>query len=100
MARCTAPVRGHSSAAAAAACPACRYRSSSRYSGGYSSSHYPSTTNSNYSSSRSVGGRKSSKPRWSHQQRGQRKYAFDIDISSAPFVSALYTCFTHHFVVE
>ncbi len=70
MARCTAPVRGHSSAAAAAACPVCRYRSSSRYGGGYSSSYNPSTTSSSYSSS--SGGsssrgssRKSSKPRWS-----------------------------------
>ena len=70
MARCTAPVRGHSSAAAAAACPACRYRSGSRYGGGYSSSYYPSTNSSNFSSSRgsSSGGgsaHKSSKPRWS-----------------------------------
>lgn len=66
MARCTAPIRGHSSAAAAAACPACRYRSSSRYSGGYSGSYYPSTNSSNYSSSRGGGGApKSSKPRWS-----------------------------------
>ncbi len=75
MARCTAPVRGHSSAAAAAACPACRYRSGSRYGGGYSSSYHPSTTSSTYSGSRSGGGssggssggsaRKSSKPRWS-----------------------------------
>ncbi len=32
MAKCTAPVRGHSSAAAAARCPACRYKSHS-YSG-------------------------------------------------------------------
>lgn len=68
MTRCTAPVRGHSSAAAAAACPACRYRSSSRYSGGYSNSYYPSTNSSNYSNSRGgggSGGRKSAKPRWS-----------------------------------
>ncbi|MBO9879822.1 toll/interleukin-1 receptor domain-containing protein [Xanthomonas sp. D-109] len=65
MARCTAPVRGHSSAAAAAACPACRYRSNSRYNSGYISSYYPSTSSSNYSSSRGGGGRKSSKPRWS-----------------------------------
>ena len=66
MSRCTAPVRGHSSAAAAAACPACRHRSS-RYSGGYSGSYYPSTSSSSYSSPRSSGGssRKSSKPRWS-----------------------------------
>jgi TIR domain len=65
MARCTAPVRGHSSAAAAAACPACRYRSGSRYGGGYTSSYYPSTSGSNYSSSRGGSARKSTKPRWS-----------------------------------
>jgi hypothetical protein len=46
MARCTAPVRGHNSAAARAACPAC----SSRY-GGYRSSY-----GSGYSSSYSSGG--------------------------------------------
>jgi hypothetical protein len=34
MSQCTAPVRGHRSAAAAAACPACRYRTS------YRSSYY------------------------------------------------------------
>lgn len=60
MSRCTAPVRGHSSSAAAAACPACRYRSSSR---SYSS---PSVSGSSYANSgggsRSSGG---SKPRWS-----------------------------------
>jgi hypothetical protein len=67
MARCTAPVRGHTSSAAAAACPAC----SSRYSSGYRSSYYPSTGRSSYtsssshSSSRGGGGRKSSKPHWS-----------------------------------
>lgn len=63
MARCTAPVRGHSSAAAAAACPACRYKSS-RYSG-YGSS-YPSYGSSG--SSYSSGGVRSSsspRPRWS-----------------------------------
>lgn len=70
MAKCTAPVRGHSSAAAAAACPVCRYRSGTRYGGGYSSSYYPSTTSSSYSSSSggsssSGSSRKSSKPRWS-----------------------------------
>ncbi len=61
MAKCTAPVRGHSSAAAAAACPACRYKSS-----GYSS-YSPSY--SSYSSNRGgyTGGSRSSspKPRWS-----------------------------------
>ncbi|MAF65298.1 MAG: TIR domain protein [Planctomycetes bacterium] len=71
MARCTAPVRGHRSAAAAANCPACR----GRY-GGYSA--YPSYSPS-YSTSggsggygASSGGRNSgstsgtsSRPRWS-----------------------------------
>jgi hypothetical protein len=65
MARCTAPVRGHSSAAAASACPACRYRSSYRY-GGYGSS-YSSSGSSGASYSSSGGGRSSSssRPRWS-----------------------------------
>ncbi len=45
MARCTAPVRGHRTASARAACPAC----GSRY-GGYSSSSYYSSPSS-YSSS-------------------------------------------------
>ena len=68
MAQCTAPVRGHSSSAAAAACPACRYRYGRNYgySGGYSSPSnlsYPSSG----SSSGSSGGRSSSgsRPRWS-----------------------------------
>lgn len=68
MARCTAPVRGHSSAAARANCPAC----SSRY-GGYSSNYgYDVGSSSSYSpgsSSYSNGGRGvgsgSSRPRWS-----------------------------------
>jgi hypothetical protein len=62
MARCTAPVRGHSSAAAAAACPACRYRSGYRYGSFYSS---PSSSGGSYSNS--GGGRSSStsRPRWS-----------------------------------
>ncbi len=68
MARCTAPVHGHRSAAAAANCPACggRSRSYGGYGGGYSS--YPS-----YSSAGSGGGSSSSggrsgggtRPRWS-----------------------------------
>lgn len=66
MASCTAPVRGHNSAAAAAACPACRYRTSNRY-GGYSSSYSsPGSSGASYSSG---GGGKSSssssRPRWS-----------------------------------
>lgn len=64
MARCTAPVRGHSSAAAAAACPACRSRS--RYnSSSYSPSYSPlGSSGASYGSS---GGKSSSgpKPRWS-----------------------------------
>lgn len=71
MARCTAPVRGHSSAAAAAACPACRYRSNS---GGYGYGGYstPSPSTGGYSGSSgggsSGGGSRSSgssRPRWS-----------------------------------
>lgn len=67
MARCTAPVRGHSSAAAAAECPACRHRSY-RYSS-YGSS-YPSPVSSGASYSSSGGGgstrpSSSSRPRWS-----------------------------------
>lgn len=63
MARCTAPVRGHRSASAAADCPACGSRYS-RYSG-YSS--YPSYSTPVYSSSGSGGGRSggSARPRWS-----------------------------------
>src|ERR1019366_3498416 len=68
MARCTAPVRGHRSASAAADCPACggRYGRYSGYSG-YGSYSAPS-----YSSSGSSGGGRSSGgsgsnagPRWS-----------------------------------
>ncbi|SNX74392.1 TIR domain-containing protein [Cereibacter ovatus] len=72
MARCTAPVYGHRSAAAAAACPACgsRYSRSSGYSGYGSSSYgsYPSPSSSSGSSSgRTSGssGRRTAKPRWS-----------------------------------
>lgn len=69
MTRCTAPVRGHRSAAAAADCPACggrygRYRSGYSSFGSYSSSSYPPSRSSG---GRSSGGsaRKSTKPRWS-----------------------------------
>ncbi len=71
MARCTAPVRGHHSAAARAACPACGssyggYRSSygSGYDGGYSSSYSPGGGSSYNTGGRSSGGG-SSRPRWS-----------------------------------
>lgn len=76
MSRCTAPVRGHSSAAAAAACPACRYgryRGSYGYSYSAPSSSYPSYASSSHSSSGTSGGSgggssrssSSARPRWS-----------------------------------
>lgn len=63
MARCTAPVRGHSSASAAANCPACRghyggYRS-------YSPSSYSPSLTSGGGRSSSGSSVRSSKPRWS-----------------------------------
>lgn len=66
MSRCTAPVRGHSSAAAAAACPACRNRYGSRYSSYSSSPSYSSSSSYSSSGSTSGGGSttRSSKPRW------------------------------------
>jgi len=65
MARCTAPVRGHSSEAAAAACPACRYRSSYSY-GGYVSPYSSSgSTGASYSSGGGGRSSSSSRPRWS-----------------------------------
>ena len=67
MARCTAPVRGHSSSAAAAECPACRYRTS--YRGGYSSSYSSSSSSgTSYNSNAGGGGAgvsSRSRPRWS-----------------------------------
>ncbi|MCD7059390.1 toll/interleukin-1 receptor domain-containing protein [Pelagibacterium sp. HS1C4-1] len=77
MARCTAPVRGHRSAAAAANCPACggRYGRSRGYGsyGGYSdySSYQPSP--STFKSGNPGGGGsgyRSSKPRWSPSSSG------------------------------
>ena len=76
MAGCTAPVRGHRSAAAAADCPACggrysRYRSYGGYGGGYSSygsyasPSIPSSGNIGSRSSTGASGRRTSKPRWS-----------------------------------
>jgi hypothetical protein len=66
MARCTAPVYGHRSAAAAAACPACggRYgRSYGGYGGSYSTpSHSSSSGSSGWSSGRVVS---NARPRWS-----------------------------------
>ena len=65
MARCTAPVRGHRTASAAAECPACGSRYG-RYSGYSSYGSYPSS--SSYPSLGSSGGGRSSsssRPRWS-----------------------------------
>ncbi len=72
MAQCTAPVRGHRTAAAAADCPACGSRYG-RYGGGYGSSYssnYGSYPSSSYStpgsngSSRSGRSRGSVRPKW------------------------------------
>lgn len=65
MARCTAPVRGHTSAAAAANCPACRSRS--RYhSRDYSSYSTPySVSSSTRGSTDSSKSNSNQKPRWS-----------------------------------
>ncbi|SDQ15029.1 TIR domain-containing protein [Pseudovibrio sp. Tun.PSC04-5.I4] len=70
MARCTAPVRGHKSAAAAANCPACGSRGRFGGYGGhssYSSNSYPSYLPSGSSSSRNGGGsgNRTKKPSWS-----------------------------------
>ncbi len=73
MARCTAPVKGHRSSAAAADCPACggrygRYSSYRGYGGGYSSgsSHtYFSSGSSSRSGNGGGSGRRTAKPRWS-----------------------------------
>lgn len=72
MARCTAPVRGHRSASAAANCPACSGRYS-RYSGYSSFNDYGSYSPSSPYPSRISGGARTSgggssrsaKPRWS-----------------------------------
>lgn len=66
MTKCTAPVRGHNSAAAAAACPACRYRSGNRY-GGYNSSYSSSGSSGGSYRGSGGGGRtsSSSRPSWS-----------------------------------
>ena len=77
MAKCTAPVRGHTGGGAAS-CPACssrsRYGGYGRYdSGSYSSPSYPppSYSSSGSSSGRSIGGgsgRRTKKARWSRAE--------------------------------
>ena len=68
MARCTAPVRGHRTASAAAACPACggRSRGYNSYSSYTSPSPYSSYGNRISGSGSSIGGSlRTKKPRWS-----------------------------------
>ena len=69
MARCTAPVRGHRSASAAADCPACggRYGRYSGYSsyGSYSAPSYSSSVSSGGGRSSGGGSGSSARPRWS-----------------------------------
>lgn len=70
MARCTAPVRGHRSASAAAACPACGgrsrgYSSYSTYSLPYSSFSGSYGSRSSGSRSSGSGNTRSRKPKWS-----------------------------------
>ncbi|GEC77940.1 toll/interleukin-1 receptor domain-containing protein [Flavobacterium aquatile] len=65
MARCTAPINGHRTSAAEAACPACSSRNYRSY---YSEPRYTPTYSSGSSTSRSSGGSsRTSKPRWSRQ---------------------------------
>lgn len=69
MARCTAPVRGHRTASAAANCPACGGRYGRSYGGyggfgSYSPSSYPQSQSIGGSGSRG-GSRRSTRPRWS-----------------------------------
>lgn len=63
MVKCTAPVRGHSSASAAENCPACRGRS--RGYNSYSRSSYSSPLTSGGGRSSGGGSVRSAKPRWS-----------------------------------
>ena len=69
MARCTAPVRGHRSASAAADCPACgsRYGRYSGYSAteSYSAPSYSSSGSSGGGRSSGGGSGSSARPRWS-----------------------------------
>lgn len=72
MTRCTAPVEGHRSSSAAAACPACRgsygrrYGGYSGYGSGYSSSYSSGGSNGNsYNSGGRSSGGGGSRPSWS-----------------------------------
>lgn len=73
MARCTAPVQGHRSAAAAARCPACRgryggyggYSRPTSYGGGYGSYDSGGSRPYSQSSGSTSTGRSTAKPKWS-----------------------------------
>lgn len=65
MARCTAPVRGHRTASAAAECPACGSRYSGYRSYSYSPPSYSSPGNSGGGRSTVSGSSSSVRPRWS-----------------------------------
>jgi len=67
MARCTAPVRGHRSASAAADCPACggRYGGYRGYSGYYSPPSYFTSGSSGVGGSSGGGSGRRAKTRWS-----------------------------------
>lgn len=68
MARCTAPIRGHSSSAAQAACPVCRNRSKSY--GGYATPYSSYGSGNGSSGSYESAGKSrsgSTRPRWSRQ---------------------------------
>ncbi|MBM9576209.1 toll/interleukin-1 receptor domain-containing protein [Leptospira sp. 201903070] len=70
MARCTAPVQGHRSASAEAACPECGGRSRHRYGSSYDSYSYSSYSSSGSiekspSTSSGSGSSSSVRPRWS-----------------------------------
>lgn len=71
MARCTAPVRGHQSASAAANCPACGGRYGRHNSGyrSYSAPSYSPALRSGSGRSSGGGSSRSIKPRWSEQVR-------------------------------
>ncbi len=65
MSRCTAPVNGHRTASARAACPACSSRYGSRGPSSYSPSSYSSSGNSGGARSSGGGSGNSGRPRWS-----------------------------------
>lgn len=63
MARCTAPIRGHNSATAAAACPACRHKASSYHN--YGSSISCEGRGRSYTSGVASSSGHSKRPHWS-----------------------------------